>query len=237
MDATTLARLFEAPVDEFVSARNALARELREAGKNDEAKEVASLRKPSKALWLVNQLARRAPKELQSLIDSTRRIREAQENSLAGDVLREAMREQREALAALSAAAGDAALDRRLRDTLQAAAAADPDALREGRLTEELRPSGFDALLASGVAPAEKPRPSESSKRRERAVAAAEKEAKKLSARAGELAKAASRAQAEADRTRKIADHAQAAADKAAEKARDARTRADQARAHADELR
>src|SRR4051812_43496027 len=112
MASKPITRLFEAPLEEFVNARNALARELRAAGNDQEAKSIAALRKPTRALWLVNQLGRRAAKEVAALIDSTQRVREAQRKALPGDQLREAMHEQREALNALSAAAGDAALDR-----------------------------------------------------------------------------------------------------------------------------
>src|SRR3954470_24791262 len=110
MESDPKSRLFEAPLEDFVSARNALARELRDAGKDEEAKSIAAVRKPTKALWLVKQLGRRAAKELAALIESTQRVREAQRQGLSGDQLREAMRDQREALNALSAAAGDAAL-------------------------------------------------------------------------------------------------------------------------------
>ena len=48
--------LYGLPFDEFVPARNALTRELRKAGKRDEAAEVSALRKPSVAAWAVDQL-------------------------------------------------------------------------------------------------------------------------------------------------------------------------------------
>jgi hypothetical protein len=181
-----IADLFEVPLEEFIGARNALAKELRAAGKEDEAGQVAGLRKPPKALWLVNQLGRRAPKDVQALIEATRRIREAQEKGLTGDEVREGMRAQRVALAALTAAAGgagfardgrsvggagfardgrsanarsigDAASERRIHDTLQAAAMSEPDALREGRLLQELAPAGFEALLGADVQPLREP--------------------------------------------------------------------------------
>ncbi|HEY2027804.1 MAG TPA: hypothetical protein VGH20_01230 [Myxococcales bacterium] len=153
MDAKLLARLFEAPLEEFVQARNALVRELRGKGKDEEAKAVAGVRKPSKALWLVNDVARREPAQVKSLIAATARLRKAQEKGASGDDLREAMREQREALNALTAAAGDASVERRVRDTLQAAAMSQPDALREGRIEEELQPAGFDAVFGLEIAP------------------------------------------------------------------------------------
>jgi hypothetical protein len=249
------ARLFEVPLDEFVGARNALAKELRKAGHEDEAEAVAALKKPSKALWLVNQLSRRAPIPLQALIAATRKIREAQEQGLAGDEVREGMRAQRAALAALTAAAGDAASERRIHDTLQAAALAEPEALREGRLLQELAPAGFGALLGADVQPLQ-PKAPEKPQAKERhardkddaklaaekaaARATAGKEAAKLAAHADSLEAAAAKAEhaakeAETESTRaaKLAAKAADTAAKASESATRAREEATAAREQA----
>jgi dTMP kinase len=199
---------------------------------------VAALRKPSKALWLVNQLARRAPKELRALVEATARIREAQEKGLTGDEVREGMREQRAALQALTAAAGGADLERRIHDTLQASALADPEALLEGRLLEELQPAGFGALLGATMQPlqakaAAKPHAKEkqsatsekdgaAAAEKAAAKAAAEKEAAKLAAHAGSLEAAATKAEHAA----KEAEAESLKAAKAAEKAAEAAARA-----------
>src|SRR5258708_25700804 len=108
-----VSRLYQVPLGEFVKARDALARELRDKGEADEAKRVAALRKPAATLWVANQLARAAPKEIDALIAATARARHAQAaatHGKGGDELREAMREQREALQKLSHAAAAAAL-------------------------------------------------------------------------------------------------------------------------------
>jgi hypothetical protein len=256
----TIASLFEVPLEEFTAARNALSRKLRDAGEAEEAKRIAALRKPSKALWLINQLTRRAPKELQALIEATLRIRNAQEKGLAGDEVREAMREQRAALGALTALA-EPALQRRVHDTLQAAAMAEPEALKEGRLEQELQPAGFEALLASGLSALQQPPPKQATapkaaakvddQKHRRELLAAEKEAKKLAAHADALEAAAAKANAAAANASKAADAAEAAAVKArdaaikaeaaatqsAEEARAARAKASTAEAHARELR
>jgi hypothetical protein len=219
--------LFEAPLEEFVAARDALARELRKAGDGENAARVAALRKPTKAVWLVNQLVRRAPGELRKLVDATGRIRAAQEKGSPGDEVRAAMREQREALGALVAAAGDPALERRIHDTLQTAALADPAALLEGRIDRELVPTGFEALSgvqlspASSAAPhraarADEAAPKDDGKKARRELQAAEKEAAKMSA---------------------LATKAEQAAEKAAAAAKDARERAHAAEARARQLR
>jgi hypothetical protein len=103
-------RLYAAPPAEFVRERDALARELRARGRNDEAREIASLRKPPVGLWIANQLHRLAPAEVKALLDATARIRHAQSRTGSADELREAMRAQRDALARLMDAGAKAAV-------------------------------------------------------------------------------------------------------------------------------
>jgi hypothetical protein len=153
--------LFAVPPSKFVEARKALVKELRAAGREKDAQEVAALRKPSAALWVVNQLSRRAPEQVQTLVEAAKRMKGAH-GSGAENELRDAMREQREATQAIRRAAEQAALEigagvtpdflRRVQDTAQAAAVSDPEALRAGRLTDEMEPSGFDALAGTKVA-------------------------------------------------------------------------------------
>ncbi|HEY4884078.1 MAG TPA: hypothetical protein VII08_10615 [Myxococcales bacterium] len=162
-------QLSNVPPDEFVKARDALASQLRAAGDKEGARRIAARRRPSAALWIVNQLGGRARERVDQLIDSTQQARRAQVEGRAGDELREAMRSQREAMhrlldeAELVAAGAGLALtleqQRRIQDTLETAASTDPDALREGTLQRELSPAGFDALLSGPAAIAPKARP------------------------------------------------------------------------------
>ena len=223
-------RLFAVPPAEFTKERDALARALREKGKADEAKEVAALRKPTAALWIANQLARLAPDEVKALIHATERLRK-------GDDLREAMRQQREALAKLADAAGRAALEagtqpslalqRRVQNTVQAAAATAPDALREGTLEHELEPVGFEGLAGVPM-PARREKEKEKENEKEK-----EKDAKEL--RAAE--KSAQQLSVQAQKLERAAAHAEEVASKAREKAKKARGEADAAAARALELR
>ena len=162
-------QLSNVPPDEFVKARDALASQLRAAGDKEGARRIAARRRPSAALWIVNQLGGRARERVDQLIDSTQQARRAQVEGRAGDELREAMRSQRDAMhrlldeAELVAAGAGLALtleqQRRIQDTLETAASTDPDALREGTLQRELSPAGFDALLSGPAAIAPKARP------------------------------------------------------------------------------
>ena len=224
-------RLFAVPPAEFTKERDALVRELREKGKADEAKEVAALRKPTAALWIANQLARLAPDEVKALIHATERLRK-------GDDLREAMRQQREALAKLADAAGRAALEagtqpslalqRRVQNTVQAAAATAPDALREGTLEHELEPVGFEGLAGVPMPARREEKEKEKENEKEK-----EKDAKEL--RAAE--KAAHRLSVQAQKLERAAAHAEEVAAKAREKAKKARGEADAAAARALGLR
>src|SRR5712672_2961148 len=159
--------LFGVPPEEFVAARDALAKELRAGHREAEAKEVASLRRPTAPVWAVNQLARRSPAELEELLDSSERVEKAQLRGAGGDELRAAMAGQRAALSKLERAAEQvlrgAGLQaspgaiRTVQSTLQAAATGPREVreqLRSGTMREALQPAGFEALLGAGIAPA-----------------------------------------------------------------------------------
>jgi hypothetical protein len=151
--------LYGLPFDEFIPARNALARELRGAGKREEAGEVAALRKPSVAAWAVNQLVRTQRKGVDELFEAGDALRGAHDQVLAGRgdaaSLRGAVTREREAVEALSQVARglltsqghelSPTIIERVSDTLHAAAL-DDDArasVREGRLERELRHVGL----------------------------------------------------------------------------------------------
>ena len=239
-------RLFEVAPADFTKAREALVRELREQGKADQAKEVAAQRKPPVALWIANQLARLDPRSVEALIEATARVRKAQLSGHGGDALREAMREQREALAKLSEVAAQAAknaqsamtlaLQRRVQNTVQAAASSEPDALREGSLLRELEPSGFEELL--GAAPLPSTRTSKPDAKEERRPSAEEKARKERAARElHEAEQIARRALAEAKALEAKADRAEKTAAAARKRAEEARRAAAAAAARALELR
>src|SRR3954469_19921593 len=150
-------QLFALPLDEFTVARNALAKRLKQQGDADAAETVRALPKPSVATWAVNQLARRDPDAVRSLLNVAARLRSAQERSLRGeraaDELRAAQTEERELVRKLTHGASDllreagrpatgVTLDR-VSSTLRAAALGEPGRtlLREGRLTGEVEVS------------------------------------------------------------------------------------------------
>jgi hypothetical protein len=173
-------KLLAATPDEFVAERTRLARQLREAGRDGDARIVAETKKPSAVVLAVNRAARDRPQAARDAAKAAERLGPAQ---LSGK--QDAYRELREELARASALVAEVAvahvapgktaseaMRRRVNDHLRGALAgkATRDRLVRGTLTEEVEASGFEAL--SGVkAPA---RPS-----RRKAPAAAKREAER----------------------------------------------------------
>jgi len=164
--AKELDRLFHGPLEEFTAARNELAKALRSDGKGEAAAWVKALKKPTRAAWLVNELAARKPKEVAKLLEVGGELRRGQEEMLAGspdrEALRKAGRREQEAVDSLIRTAeaigrehkiGSTVLDR-VNETLRAAAG-DPEVARAielGRLEREQR--AISIGLTAAVAPA-----------------------------------------------------------------------------------
>jgi hypothetical protein len=228
-----LDELFTLPLDEFTAARNALAKRLKQDGNADAAEQVRALPKPTVATWAVNQLARREPDAVRSLLNVAARLRSAQERSLQGertaDELRAAQAEEREVIRALTRSAESVLRDagrpasgttlERVASLLRAAAVDEPGrtALREGRLTGDVEVSGFDAFSGLEL-PARRRRSAARSgddlAERRRQKREAEQRRKRLEKRVRELTARADAAERDAARARKEADEAEAAAEK-----------------------
>jgi hypothetical protein len=154
-------RLYGLPLGEFTPARNALVRDLRKAGRKDDAEAVRGLRKPPVSAWVVNQLARRKPEKVGELLKAGDALRKAQRDLLAGKSadVRKATREQHALVDDLVADARQIveeaegkvspAMTQRVATTLRAAStdAAASKLLRKGRLTDDVESIGFGPLL------------------------------------------------------------------------------------------
>jgi hypothetical protein len=236
-----LDRLYGLPLDEFTAARNELATRLKKAGQADAAEQVRALRKPSVAVWTVNQLARRHPGEIEELVESGERLRDAQAKALRGtaaETVREATGAERASLRKVTRLAEEllgeegrpasAATLERIASTLRAAAV-EPDAaplLTAGRLPDEVETSGFAALAAMAPPPSTKrktTRKREPPKPNAAQIRKLEARAEKLVGRAADLAERAERADAIATEARERAAQAQAEAEAAARELSDAR--------------
>ena len=155
--------LYGLPLEEFTPARDALAKELKAAGRKDEAAEVKSLRKPSLAAWALNRTARDHPDAIERLRVAGADLRAAQDEALSGDAgrLRDAGRTLAGEVDRVASLAADAlraagrpatpAQQEKLASTLRTAAIDDDagDVVARGVLVDDLEASGF-SLLASG---------------------------------------------------------------------------------------
>ncbi|MEO3922812.1 hypothetical protein ABGB07_02860 [Micromonosporaceae bacterium B7E4] len=93
-------RLYTAPPDGFVAARSEAVAAARAEGDPSAAREIAKLRKPTVAAWLVNLLALRRPELMADLVELSAALRGAQ-RELRGDRLRELSARRRGVLGAL----------------------------------------------------------------------------------------------------------------------------------------
>ncbi|WP_165825556.1 hypothetical protein [Actinomycetospora cinnamomea] len=172
--------------EEFIPYRDALVKQVRQAGDRELAGEIGGLRKPSVAAWVANRLAREFPDEIGALEELGSSLREAQEK-LEGDALRQLSRQRHGLINALvergrriareeSVRLGDPAV-RELERTI-GAALADPTAARAlagGQLAggmeagAGLGDGGVSAALggpASGARPARPAHPARPTQRR-----------------------------------------------------------------------
>ncbi|MCW6004555.1 hypothetical protein K1W54_08160 [Micromonospora sp. CPCC 205371] len=104
MQQDVATRLYTEPPERFVAARDEAVAEARATGDLDAARQIAKLRKPTVAAWLVNLLAHRRPDLVDELADLSAALRAAQRN-LRGAELRDLSKQRRQAVAALVAAA------------------------------------------------------------------------------------------------------------------------------------
>lgn len=239
--------LFELPPEEFVEARNDLAKRLTEQGEKDLARDVKSLRRPSVAAWAVNQLVRRRPKDLERLLEAGASLRDAHARAISGKKvdLREPAERRRSAVAALMDAADellastgrDSSSTREAIETTFEAAALDEDAaerVREGRLTKELpAPSGFGGAALLEVVPSGDDADERRARELEEAARRATDAAERAERRAAEARERAERLRREAEEAEERADAAERRASELEDEARSLRERADEVAAEA----
>ena len=219
-------KLYRLPLSKFTAARNERAKELK---KDDPelAASVAGLPKPSVAAAALNELVREDPSEVRALIQSGKRLRQAQEAAVSGKKgadLNAAIQEHR------------GALDRVQRDlrrrklsgpTLEKAlqtlrvTSIDPELqplLERGILHEDLTASGFglDPSLVPArpkqPAPAAKPKPKAKPKpdpKLRAKLKAAEAELADAEKRSERALRDLERAKADVERARRAVDEAE----------------------------
>ncbi|HUP72022.1 MAG TPA: hypothetical protein VM282_03145 [Acidimicrobiales bacterium] len=152
-----LQTLYALRPDDFVRARNELARALRKEGRRDDADVAAKLRRPSVTAAALNHVAREEPELVEALLREEGHLRDAMQRAVQGnaDDVRPARAAERRAAAAVVTAARrrleqlgqhdtDAAAQR-ISNTLRAAALDDSlsQRLRRGMLDTDVMASGF----------------------------------------------------------------------------------------------
>jgi hypothetical protein len=166
--------LYSVPPDEFVGARDAAVAAARERGDRELAKAIGRLRRPTKAAWLANLLARHRSAQLDGLLSLAAGLADAQ-RTLDGTALRQLSSKRHQLVAAMAREAGRLAQEagdpagesvlRELQGILDAALARPEIAeqVRSGRLTRTLSYTGFgpEADPEAVPAPATRPAPPE----------------------------------------------------------------------------
>ena len=243
-----LDELYREHPDGFVAGRNGLARDLRADGDRERADEVAKLRKPSVAAWLINHAALTSAAEVEAFADASRELERAQRAAIDGDeggpdALRAAaIRERKAGEAVLSAAesgarsAGHPPSDRVLElvgETLRAAAgdAELRDRVVRGRVERQQSAATLGGLGAASGTPRGRRRPG-SEKHRE--VERARRELKRLET---ELARQSDRSQRLRSRVEEATEALRAEREKLAESERataELERRVEEARGRAD---
>jgi DNA repair exonuclease SbcCD ATPase subunit len=233
-----LRSLFAAPPDEFVAARNALAKQLRTDGDRDTAAAVTALRRPSWPDHVLDVAVDQHPDLVTAFLDAAAVTRDIQDAAVAGrrtGSLPDALRELRAAQSALATAANRLLVDAGRKPDVAgigerlAEVAANADTavqLRDGIL-------GAGELVGEGAAPAA---PARTERRRSKAKRAAstpdageiDAETERLAEeRAAEQVATAARQEREAVvRARRESVRLAATADKAVERVTQQRDRA-----------
>jgi hypothetical protein len=144
--------LYAATPEEFTALRDDYAKAARDRGDRDAARQISALRKPTISAWLINQLVRSHPDDIEALLELGAGLREAQA-SLQGDELRALSQQRRQVINGLVRQALQLAVtqgrpineqaSRDLAQTLEAALSDDDAAeqLRTARLTAALVPA------------------------------------------------------------------------------------------------
>jgi hypothetical protein len=236
-----LDRLYGLPLDEFTSARDRLADELREQGDRDAATRIKKLRRPTVSAWAVNQLVRNHRSEVLELLSVGEDVRAAQRAAVSGggaEGIRDVTARRRRVvdrlldltenvLAQAGHGTSRSTLDK-VGDTLMAATVDEEaaDAVRAGRLERELAPSsGFEALAGQIPVPKAASKPDRQAQERARR---AEDRVRDAEEAAEEADREARHLEQQAERTRGEAGRARRRAERAAERARELRQKAEE---------
>jgi hypothetical protein len=215
-------QLYAVPPDDFMARRTELAAEAKESGDRTLAKQITSLRRPTRSAWLVNLVARAEPDRLAELRELGTALQQAQQQ-MAGDELRQLSRQRRTLIDSLARRAAELAAEQsyeapdsavqEVSQTLQAALG-DPsvaDVVQAGRLHQAVNYGGFgpDDLASALAASVPATKKADAGKPKEFAAPEQDEVATR------EAAEKAEKARAKADAARAALDEAETAAEAA----------------------
>jgi hypothetical protein len=146
--------LYAGDPDDFVRARDALVRELKQAKDVDAVARVKALRRPVVSAWVVNELWRREPDAVAALLTAGDRMRRG--DLSAAQPRREALAELMSAARALLREAGipeDPHLERVRQSLANLSAWGTHPPFALGQLTEDVRPPDLEELLVAPPPP------------------------------------------------------------------------------------
>jgi hypothetical protein len=231
-------QLYAADPAEFTDRRSDLVAQARADGDQAAARAIGALRRPTRAAWVVNQLARADPDAVARVGRLGDDLRAA-ESALDGDKLRELSQTRRKLLGQLTRQALDEAgvtdppdaLQQEVTGTLSAALADPQVAARVGQaqLAKSVQPAGFGFGLAAGDdddddEPSAPPAPSPRPRTGQKGTGPTRAEARQVAQEQADRERA-QREQAERERQRRAIDEAEqtlAEADRVADSAHSA---------------
>ena len=169
---TALLAVYRGPLEEFVSRRDALVKQLRAAKRREDADRAKALRKPSRTAWVLDSVVHEDPSVLEQLtaaISGAQTVQSGADLRVALDNVRTAIRDVAAAGARIAIRAGQA-IDASALVTAVHAVIGETSALsdlRAGRLVDVPAGGGLDILAAitinvaasPSVAPSSQPTP------------------------------------------------------------------------------
>jgi hypothetical protein len=169
--ATSIRAVYQAPFEEFVSRRDALAKQLRADKRRDDAALVKALRKPSRMAWVLNRVVSEDPAVIERLGAAIAAAQTSADLRSALEAVKDAVRAVA-AVGARVAVRAEHPLEPNAIATAVHAIIGDANAfaeLRAGRLIDVPEGGGLDLLVAlsPSVTPAKTTTPPPKASRRE----------------------------------------------------------------------
>ena len=150
---SALLAVYRGPLEEFISRRDALAKQLRAAKRREDADRVKALRKPSRTAWVLDTIVHEDPAAIEQLVEAingAQTVRSGADLRAALETIRAAVRAAASAGARVAIRAGQAIDVSVLASALHAVIGETKafDDLRAGRLVDVPDGGGLDILAA-----------------------------------------------------------------------------------------